>query len=235
MKMSNKLILGLVAFIGLYIVAAFAEIRIKGWPYGEVVRVDHVTNLSDFSYVKIDSIGWRNSDGRNLVNIKIMEQSACKVQTFEGDQIPELKYHMEADTLVIDQFQNVGRSKLQINANKRFLKGIVAIWSNVNLLGQLDSLELTLKDYANLNWGYGDKPFNTTYLQVSANNSFMQTSKEVNIENLQVDNSKSHLRIHGNTQNLTGSIKDTKLHLKQVVNMSVSKDSLSEIDRNFKF
>ena len=120
MKTSNKLIVGLVAFISLYIVAAFAEIRLKGWPYGEVNRVDHITNLADFGYVKIDSLG------RNGVKIKIMEQSSVKVQTFEGDEIPDFRYHMEADTLVIDQWQNVGRSKLEINANKKSLKGIMA-------------------------------------------------------------------------------------------------------------
>ncbi|MGL1889364.1 MAG: hypothetical protein OCD76_22810 [Reichenbachiella sp.] len=234
MKTSNKLLVGLIAFICLYTVAALAEIRIMGWPKGEVTRVDHTTNLSDFSYVKINNVSTHGFERPNQVIIKMMGQPCIKVQTFDGDEIPELKYHIAADTLVIDQFQNVGRSKLEINVNRQSLKGIMATNSDIGLRGQIDSLALTLNNRSQLDWRSWEKTLNIKHLQVFSNNSFLQTYN-VDIENLQVDNTKSSFVIRGNTQNLRGSIIDSRLYLKQVVNMSVTKDSLSEIDRNHKY
>ena len=37
-------------------------------------------------------------------------------------------------------------------ANKKSLKGIMATRSHVDIFGHIDSLELTLKNYAQLNW-----------------------------------------------------------------------------------
>ncbi len=233
MKTSNKLLIGLILCICLYTIAAFAEIRIMGWPNGEITRVDHTTNLSDFSYIKINNIRTKGLERRNQANIKLTEKPCIKVQTFEGDEIPELKYHMEADTLVIDQFQNVGRSKLEINVNKQSLKRIIAKNSEVHIFGHIDSLALTLNT-SQLNWRSLEKTLNIKNLQVSSHNSFLQTYG-VDIENLEVDNTKSFFRIIGNIQNLKGSIINTQLYLKQVANMNISKDALSKIDRNHKF
>ncbi len=228
MKTSNKLLLGLAAFVSCYILAAFTEVKIKGWYKGERQRVDYVSGLPDFQFLKVDNL----IDPRENITVIISDRSAFVFKVFEGDDIPKINYHMNEDTLVIDQIGRLGRTKLNINASSQSLKGIIARnRSIVKLKGNIDDLMVDVKD-SRFTWFTPNTAYILKKVKVVSDERSNVYILHDKIMDLEVDLSQSHLGVN-KVDNLTGSIKNSAyLAINKIENKDLIIDQTSRVSSN---
>lgn len=123
MKLSDKILIGLLGFVFIYMTAAFAEMRIKGDPNSldESNSKLETMKVVDLGYLIIEDLDHR---------IKIIgsANSEIQVRSLTGDLLNKLKYELTNDTLKILELTLEGdpRVGISIHVPNQSLRGIMS-------------------------------------------------------------------------------------------------------------
>jgi len=133
MKLSNKILLGFLGIIFLYLSAAFAEIRLTGSlnRFVESNGIAEKTDLSGFTYLVIDSLD---------ENISVIgsDRYALEVRSTSGNVLKKLPYNVSGDTLTLSGFtsgENNVSVRISVFVPDTLLQGITVKSSTVTLKG----------------------------------------------------------------------------------------------------
>ncbi len=96
MKLSNKILLGFLGFIFLYLTAAFMEIRLTGSPnvINDQNSIAETADLPAITYLFLNDV-------EKDVNVIGSDQSRLEVRSINGDVLQKLKYQVSGDTLTL--------------------------------------------------------------------------------------------------------------------------------------
>lgn len=131
MKTSNKLLTGLFGSITITTLVMMADIGL-GWGSPDYTQYDQKDiPLPTFRYLHV-------SNAARSVAIEASDSASIKLFTMKGNQMPSLSYHVEGDTLIIDQVGNhdVVGAYFKVQVPRNVLKGISA-----------QNVEVILNDY----------------------------------------------------------------------------------------
>lgn len=128
MKLSNKILIGLFAFLFLYMIVAFTEMRFKG----DLNRFDDGNSISEKAEVTtVNYIMLSNLDPR--ITIMGSELASLEVKSMKGEMLQYLEYEMIGDTLHIIsmEMQEKQLVNLTIHVPKSTFRGLSSTHSGV--------------------------------------------------------------------------------------------------------
>jgi hypothetical protein len=109
MKLSNKVLLGFLGFIFVYLTAAFAELRLTGTPNAldDENSVAETVDLSGVAHVTLNGIN-------HYVRIVGSDRGRLELRSPQGGLLKNLAYKISGDTLVLSAFQYEGNQRVDI-------------------------------------------------------------------------------------------------------------------------
>lgn len=109
MKLSNKVLLGFLGFIFLYLTAAFAEIRLTGTPnvIDDKNSIAETVNLPGIAHVTINDLD-------QYVRVLQSDRARMEVRSIPGGLLKKLTYSISGDTLTLSGFQSDGTARVNI-------------------------------------------------------------------------------------------------------------------------
>src|SRR5690349_698154 len=121
MKLSNKILLGFLGVIFLYLTAAFTEVRLRGTP--------NIINDKNSTAETVDISGVRYlvvNDVNKQIHIYGSDRASFEVRSFDGHFLAKVKYKVSGDTLAISGIESEAteRVKISVFIPKTSLKGI---------------------------------------------------------------------------------------------------------------
>ena len=142
MKLSNKILIGFLGFIFLYLTAAFAELRLNGVPnvIDDTNSIAETVELTAISHLII-------KDVNKNVQVIGSDRPRLEVRSFTGDWLAKLKYSVSSDTLTLSDFdEESAKFKITVFVSQAQLKGITVNTANATVNGlQQDQLYVSYK------------------------------------------------------------------------------------------
>ena len=121
MKLSNKILIGLIGFIFLYLTAAFAELRMRGTPniLDDKNSIAETVDLPRIAYLNLN-------DFDKNVNVIGSDRSQLEVRSFSGDLLKKVKYEISGDTLTLSGLllEDAKNFRVSVFVPEAGLKGI---------------------------------------------------------------------------------------------------------------
>ena len=110
MKLSNKVLVGFLGFIFIYLTAAFAELRLTGTPnvIDDKNSIAETANISGVSCVILNDV---DKD----ISITGSDSARLEVRSLAGDWLTRLKYKVSGDTLTLSGLQSKDTRSIKIS------------------------------------------------------------------------------------------------------------------------
>jgi hypothetical protein len=148
MKFSNKILLGFLGLIFLYLTAAFAELRMTGIPniYDDKNSTAERVDFSAVRYLVVSNVD-------KQIHVTGSDRSAIEVRSLSGDFLSKVKYKVTGDTLTISGIESEAteRVKISVIIPKTGLRGI-AVNGSVLIVNGLEPESLSISQRAGSVW-----------------------------------------------------------------------------------
>ncbi|MEQ8810982.1 MAG: hypothetical protein RIE59_18060, partial [Imperialibacter sp.] len=109
MKLSNKILIGFFGFIFLYMMAAFTEVRLRGYKRdfkGAETQVEKAP-LGDVGYIVL-------SDSEQRVTISSSDEPHIEVRSIDGGFLSSVSYEMAGDTMRLKVNEIISGKPVQV-------------------------------------------------------------------------------------------------------------------------
>lgn len=224
MKTSNILITVFIGCITLYILAAFAEVRISGKRNSLGLDFEnHTIAVKHFRYIAAKDIHFDLGFG---------EHAEININSEKGKTVSKVNYHLKGDTLVIDGFEKADgvHSSLKITVPQNFFRELECVKCDVSIKsGDTDSLILKLDQSQVSKWDNQESHFRM--LRIFGSDNTHVTLRSIKADNLDMSLDNCQVNVHGPVNLLTGSmINNTHLEVDNVLNFSFQRDSTSTLN-----
>jgi hypothetical protein len=224
MKLSNKVLLGFLGFIFLYITAAFAELRLTGSPniFDDDNSTAETVDISGISFVILKDL---------TINIKVIgsDSSKLEVRSLSGGLLKQLKYEVSGDTLTLAGFQEEGSESVRISVfvPQTSLRGIIIKNATANIEDFQQPL-LRISQSSGRIWMSSNR-IAKIQMEVS-NHSFLDISG-TSVDTLSATIDRSEVHINSSVGVLQGSMKnDAYLRLNEIKDIHLKKDESSRLN-----
>jgi hypothetical protein len=132
MKLSDKILLGFLGFIFVYLTAAFVEVRVSGIPnsINDKNSIAETVDISNVAYVVLNDLD-------KNVKITQSDRPRIEVRSLSGDLLKKLTYEVSGDTLTLSGLKSEGARTMTITVfvpNTSF-KGITVNSSSASVSG----------------------------------------------------------------------------------------------------
>lgn len=225
MKLSNKILLGFLGFIFIYLTAAFTELRVNGTPN---VIDDKNSKAETVDLSGITHIILKDFDRRN-VHVIGSDTSRLEVRSFSGDWLKKLTYTVSGDTLTLSGFQSEdAKIKISVFVSKTSLKG-VSVNKAVAIVEGLQQDFLRLSQKSGSIWMTGNQ---IAAIAVDLDQSFLDISGTiVDTLSVQIDRSQINISDSSPVGLLQGSMHtNSTLHLNNNIGeIQLKKDKSSRV------
>ena len=192
MKLSNKVLLGFLGFIFLYLTAAFTELRVAGTHnvIDNKNSIAETVDIAGVSHIVISDVG-------QYVRIVGDDQARLELRSIAGDMLKNLTYKISGDTLTLSAFRSDGsaRVSLTVFAPGNMIEGVTVNRSAVSI-----------------------DEFRQDFLRLSQNSSHISMSHD-NIAKVQIDLSKESLLSLSDSEvdTLSAEIDASQVHISSPV------------------
>lgn len=223
MKLSNKILLGFLGFIFLYLSAAFTEIRLTGSPniINDENSIAERIDLSPITYLVLNGV---DKD----VNVIGSDQSSLEVRSINGDVLKKVKYAVSGDTLTLsgidaDDSRNF---RITVYVPVTSFKTIHANNSRATIRGLNTPLLNIYQNKGNISLS----DCSITKLELDLNAAHLIIS-EATVETMFVEIEASTVNIHSPLVLLQGSLKNQSLLLiEDAQEIQLKKDEKSRLN-----
>ena len=220
MKLSNKILLGFLGVIFLYLTAAFAEVRLMGTPniMNDKNSVSETLNITGVRYIVLVAVD-------KQINVVGSDRSHLEVRSLTGDLLKKLKYKVAGDTLTLSDFQPEDNQTLKISVfiPKASLKGIT-VSNAVAIVRELECEALTLSQSSGSVWM---SDCNISRIEVNATRGYTDIAG-TKVDTLSADLNRSQVYLHSDVKTVQGSMKEgAMLYLRDVQEIQLKKDETS--------
>ncbi len=221
MKLSNKILIGFLGFIFLYLTAAFAELRLNGVPsvIDDTNSIAETVELTAISHLII-------KDVEKNVQVIESDRPRLEVRSFTGNWLAKLKYSVSGDTLTLSDFhEENAKVKIAVFVPQSQLKGITINTANATVNGlQQNRLYLSQKS-ASL-WVTDSQ---LTKMEVDLDQSYLDVSGTT-LDTLSAQIERSRVNILSPVGILQGSMKNSaSLSLSDIGEIHLKKDKSSRL------
>ena len=148
MKLSNKILIGFLGVIFLYLTAAFAEVRLRGTPniINDKNSTAETVDISGVRYLVVNGVD-------KQIHVTGSDRATLEVRSFNGDFLAKVKYKVSGDTLTISGIlsEATERVKISVLVPKTTLSGISNDGS-VLIISELESELLNISQNAGTIW-----------------------------------------------------------------------------------
>ncbi|MEQ9375366.1 MAG: DUF2807 domain-containing protein [Imperialibacter sp.] len=224
MKLSNKILIGFFGFILLYMMAAFTEVRLRGYKRdlsGAETQIENAP-LGNVGYIVL-------SDSERRVTISSSDEPHIEVKSIDGGFISNVNYEMVGDTLMLKVDDIVTGKPVQVTVfvSKNTFRGLQATRASVSIT---DLSQQTLA----INQSGGsiamDGNVDLTSLSIKASEGAYLNAAGLSVDLLSVEMDKSQVTIWSFIKQLNGSItNDSFLRVNGVDDIQFTKDKSSKI------
>jgi hypothetical protein len=224
MKLSNKILIGFFGFIFVYMMAAFTEIRFRGYKRdlkGVDTKVENAS-LGSVGYIVL-------SDSEHRVTISSSDEPRIEVKSMDGGLISNVNYEMAGDTLKLKVGDMVTDKPVQVTifVDKNTFRGLQATKASVSLTN-LSQQALSITQSGGSIRMDGDVNVTNLSIAASDNANLDASGLSVNLLSVQMDDSK--VMIWSPVVQLRGSIlNDSFLRIDGVDDIQFTKDKSSRI------
>jgi hypothetical protein len=220
MKLSNKILLGFLGVIFLYLTAAFTEVRLTGTPniMNDKNSVSEILNISGVRYIVLDSVD-------KQINVVGSDRAHLEIRSLTGDLLKKLKYKVDGETLTLSDFQLEDHQTLKISVfvPKADLKGIT-VTNAVAIVRDLECESLILSQSSGSIWMTN---CNISKIEVNATRGYTDIAS-TKMDTLSAELTTSQVYLHSDVNTIKGSIKDgARLYLRDVREIQLKKDESS--------
>ncbi|WP_375580712.1 hypothetical protein ABWH96_06760 [Marivirga tractuosa] len=224
MKLSNKILIGLFAFLFLYMIVAFTEMRLKG----DLNRLDDSNSISEtvditsVQYLKLEDIG-------HQITLHGSDKPRIEVKSISGDVLQYLKYNLEGDTLSIKSMDLEKKQALHISiyVSKSSFKGLTA---NNPFLYISDLQQETLDIHQNDGWIRVTTSNEIATLNLNIKNSAHFNLQDVELDTLNATMNAAEVLTNEPIKIVKGSMtNDSYLHLIGTSEIQIKKDETSRL------
>jgi hypothetical protein len=224
MKLSNKVLLGFLGFIFLYITAAFTELRLTGTPniLNDENSVAETVDLSGVAYVAINDVN-------HYVRILKGDRAKLEVRSVKGGLLKNLTYKMSGDTLVLSDFQYDKQPRVNITVfvSEASLKGVTMNNSSASIDGlEQDLLRVSVSAGGRLSMS--DHKIGRIQIEVKSN-SFLEIS-ESKLDTLSATIDGSQVQVRCPVGFVSGSMTNHAfMQLSQMQQIQLKEDESSRL------
>ena len=223
MKLSNKVLLGFLGFIFLYITAAFTELRLTGTPniLDDDNSVAETVDLSGIAHVTINDLN-------QYVRILEADRARLEVRSAGGGLLKNLTYKISGDTLVLSDFHYEGNPRVNITVfvSESSLRGITVNRSAASIDGLEQGLLHVSQNAGNLSMS--DNKIGRIDIDVTSN-SFMNIS-ESKLDTLSVNVDGSQVHVLSPVGLVKGSLTNhAMMQLNQMQQIQLTEDESSRL------
>ncbi|MEQ8684989.1 MAG: DUF2807 domain-containing protein [Imperialibacter sp.] len=224
MKLSNKILIGFFGFIFLYMMAAFTEVRLRGYERdlsGTEVQVENAP-LGQVGYIVL-------SDSDHRVTISSSDEPRIEVKSLDGGFISNVNYEMVGDTLKLKVDDLVTGKPVQVTiyVAPNTFRGLQATQASVSIT-KLSQPELSITQSGGSIRMDGD--VNVTSLSIAASDNANLDASGLSVNSLSVQMDDSKVMIWSPVVQLRGSIlNDSFLRIDGVDDIQFTKDKSSKI------
>jgi hypothetical protein len=224
MKLSNKILLGFLGFIFLYLTAAFAELRITGTPnvIDDKNSAAETVDISGVQYLVITGAD------EQLINVTGADRSVLEVRSFSGDFLAKVKYKISGDTLTISGILSEATEPVKISVilPKTSLKGIAVDDSFLRIQGFQSALLRISQNSGSIRMtgstiGKTELNLNKAYLEISG----------TRLDTVSASVERSQVNIYSPVGLLSGSMKsESVLRVNDALEIQFRKDESSRLN-----
>jgi len=224
MKLSNKILIGLFGFVYLYMMAAFAEVRFRGYSRnleGVATQLE-TAPLADIGYIVLADVDKR-------ITISTADEPRIEIESIGGGYLPQIAYEMKGDTLQIKSvdFDNGKPAHVKVFVPKDHLRGILVERANASIT-HFAQTSLTITQTAGS--VMLDDEIHVTKLSIMASEEASLNASGLDVDSLEVQLNHARVNIWSEVGQLSGSItNDTFLNIKGVEEIQFSKDKTSKL------
>lgn len=223
MKLSNKILIGLIVFIFLYLSAAFAELGLTGTPtvVNENNSIAETADIPPVKYVVVNNVS------KNIFIVG-SDRSQLEVRSFKGNLLSKLNYQVSGDTLEVMNFDFGDRMPARVTVYvPKTIQEIHINRSGVEIL-ELDQPELRITEDAGKIW-MSDTRIGRLYFRGS-NGSLCDISSS-NLDTLSAELEGSNLQLFSPVKVAEGFMKDhSNMRLLDVEDIQFKKDRSSKLN-----
>lgn len=221
MKLSNKILIGFLGFIFLYLTAAFAELRLNGIPnvINDTNSIAETVDLAAISYLNIKDVD-------KTVHVIVSDLPRLEVRSFSGDWLTKLKFSVSGDTLTLSDFHAEDtKVKISVFVPKTHLNGIT-IQTGTAIVNGLKQDLLHLSQKSGSIWITDSQLIK---MDVNLDQSYLEVSGTT-LDTLSAQIERSRVNILSPVGILQGSMKNSaSLNLSDVEEIQVKKDKSSRL------
>ncbi|HEY0768822.1 MAG TPA: hypothetical protein VGD31_00625 [Sphingobacteriaceae bacterium] len=226
MKLSNKILIGFLVFIFVYLTAAFAELRMTG-------RVNILTDKNSIAEtVNIFGITHLVIDGIDQhVRVIGSDRTELEVRSISGNILAKLEYKISGDTLTLSDLTlgDVQTVKISVFIPKANLLGVTVNNAAATLKGLEPGMMTIVQKSANV-W---ISECNVPTMNVSMSRSFLQISA-THIDTLSTSAESSEMNVDTKVAVLKGSINEgSVLGLNDIGDLQLKKDASSRLRMHY--
>lgn len=223
MKLSNKILLGFLGVIFLYLTAAFAEVRLRGTPniINDKNSLAETVDISSVRYLVVNDV-------KKQIHVYGADRAAFEVRSFGGDFLSKVKYKVSGDTLTISGITSEAteRVKISVFVPKTSLKGI-SVDGSVLIIQELEADLLNISQNAGTLWMSHCK-FGKLELKAEAANVDISGST---LDTLSADITAAYVNIYSPVGLLQGTInRGSFLRVSDAREIQLKKDQSSRLN-----
>ncbi len=223
MKLSNKILIGFFGFVFLYMMAAFTEVRLRGYKRdlnGEEIQIEKAP-LEDIGYIVL-------ADFDHRVIISFSDEPRIEVKSIGGDYLSSIDYVMVGDTLRINAVDISTGKPAHVYVYVAKLRGLQVDRASVSIT---DLSQQTLSITQSGGSIRMDGEVNVTHLSFLASEEAQLDADNVHIDTLSVQMNHSNLRIWSAVKQLNGSItNESFFRIQAVDDIRFIKDKNSKLE-----
>jgi hypothetical protein len=222
MKLSNKILIGFFGFILIYMMAAFTEIRFRGYKRdlnGAELQSEKAP-LGDIGYIVLSDLDHR-------VVVSSSDEPRIEVKSIGGGYLSSVDYTMVGDTLQIKAIDIKSGKPAHVIVYVANLRGLHATRASVSIT-DLSQQALSITQSGGSIRMDGDVNVTNLSITASDNANLDASGLSVNLLSVQIDDSK--VMIWSPVVQLRGSIlNDSFLRIDGVDDIQFTKDKSSRI------
>jgi len=189
MKFSNRLLIGFVGFVLIYMIVAFTELRLKGDNENLLSEntISETMPLGNYKYLII-------SDLNRMISVRSSRTPGVEIKSMKGGLLSSLKYRIAGDTLALTGLEAEGiRYEVCIFVPETGFNQIEIQNTNITL-ENLNLSEITVRQInANVSLA-PDVDISKIFIKASENSNF--TTREAQIDTISVNLQSSYAYLY---------------------------------------
>lgn len=221
MKLSNKILIGFLGLIFLYITAAFTEIRLRGTTYllDDESSIAETADITGVNYLIL-------ADVKENIRVIGSDTPRLEVRSISGDLLRKLTYEVSRNTLNLEEL-NLDEDqaiRITIYVSKNNFKGMTVKGANVTVQG-LEQNELIITQKAGWITMSGKNRIDKLIIESSLGHLEISDS---HMDTISVQLENSQIRVVSPIKFLEGSASDAStLRMSMVEEIQFKKDESS--------